>query len=394
MKGIMKKYISIALVSLCLLSCSKGFEGFGPDYIGGTDAPGGSMGDGQHPSSQPGVLTAGEWNDLKNWEFWSGLMYYAIYSNYTTLWGFHTDGRISVELRDGNENPVIDMPVELYCSNQLLWAARTDNSGKAECWLNLFKTDKVLDKTGLRLKIGDELKDDEVKVTYFQDYEVSVNRFTVTAEEACQIADIAFIVDATGSMVDEIDFLKSDLVDILGKAQNFDSELTIRSAAIMYRDIGDEYITRFQDFRENPAETASFIKKQYAEGGGDYPEAVHSALETALQNLTWSSSAKCRIAFLILDAPAHLDNEVKESLHRCIREFAAKGIAIIPVASSGADKDTEFLTRSFAIATNGTYLFLTDDSGIGGEHIKATVGDYTVEFLNDLLTRLIQERID
>ncbi|MFB6351217.1 MAG: hypothetical protein ABEN55_03150, partial [Bradymonadaceae bacterium] len=53
---------------------------------------------------------------------------------------------------------------------------------------------------------------------------------------------------------------------------------------------------------------------------------------------------------------------------------------------SGIDKSAEFLLRSMAIATGGTYVFLTDDSGIGGNHIEPTIGEYEVHKLTDLLT--------
>ena len=48
-----------------------------------------------------------------------------------------------------------------------------------------------------------------------------------------------------------------------------------------------------------------------------------------------------------------------------------------------------FFFRFFATATDGTYVFITNDSGIGGDHIEATVGEYEVELLNDLIVRLI-----
>ncbi|GAL65661.1 expressed protein [Jejuia pallidilutea] len=47
--------------------------------------------------------------------------------------------------------------------------------------------------------------------------------------------------------------------------------------------------------------------------------------------------------------------------------------------------------RNFAIATNGTYVFITNDSGIGNDHLEPTVGAYEVEFLNSLLVRLIDK---
>ncbi len=41
------------------------------------------------------------------------------------------------------------------------------------------------------------------------------------------------------------------------------------------------------------------------------------------------------------------------------------------------------------MATGGTYVFLTNDSAVGGEHIAASVGEYQVEKLRDLIARLI-----
>ena len=72
-----------------------------------------------------------------------------------------------------------------------------------------------------------------------------------------------------------------------------------------------------------------------------------------------------------------------------IAQYAQSGIRIVPVVASGIDKSTEFLMRMTAIRTHGTYVFITDDSGIGGEHLEPTVGEYEVEFLSDLLVRLI-----
>ena len=69
-------------------------------------------------------------------------------------------------------------------------------------------------------------------------------------------------------------------------------------------------------------------------------------------------------------------------------------IRIIAVSSSGVDKETEFLMRFLGIHTGGTYTFLTDHSGIGNSHIAPTIGSYEVEYLDDLLVRLIVQYTD
>ncbi|MGO4376125.1 VWA domain-containing protein, partial [Paenibacillus sp. MCAF20] len=57
------------------------------------------------------------------------------------------------------------------------------------------------------------------------------------------------------------------------------------------------------------------------------------------------------------------------------------------------DVDTEYLLRFMAIASGGTYLFLTDDSGIGGDHLEPAVGEYEVKLLNDLLVEVINRYV-
>ena len=195
-------------------------------------------------------------------------------------------------------------------------------------------------------------------------------------------------------MGDEIAFLKKDLLSILESVRQSQTGVEIRTGTVFYRDKGDDYVIRHSAFTTDFSSTMQFVEKQNASGGGDLPEAVHTALEATLQNLAWNPEARSRLAFLILDAPAHYNqNEVIESIHQSITAFARNGIRIIPVLASTGDKTTEFMCRYFAIVTDGTYVFLTDDSGVGDSHLTPTVGQYTVEKLNDLLVRLITENI-
>lgn len=198
------------------------------------------------------------------------------------------------------------------------------------------------------------------------------------------------MVDATGSMSDELEFLKMDLQKVIGEVEKTNSLLQINTATIFYRDKGDEYVVRQSGFTNNIKHTIDFIGKQEANGGGDFPEAVDKALE-ALNSLEWNANARTRIAFMVLDAPPHKEEEVIKSVQTSVQAAASKGIKLIPIVASGIDKSTEFLMRFMAIYTNGTYVFITNDSGIGNNHIKPSVGEYQVEKLSNLMVRLIKK---
>jgi hypothetical protein len=116
---------------------------------------------------------------------------------------------------------------------------------------------------------------------------------------------------------------------------------------------------------------------------------VEDALTTALDSLHWNEEAHSKILFLVLDAPPH--DAAKTIMNELIRQTAKRGIRIVPVVCSGIDKSAEYLMRCIALATNGSYVFLTDDSGIGNPHIKPTTDEFKVELLNNLLQRLIGE---
>ena len=396
MKKFVKVILASATVAAALVSCTsnkaEGLDGV-PELAGdrmeagGTDYPYSEPSSQQGNAGQAGVVTAGEWNDLDHWDFWSNLAQNG-FKDYISSWGFNTEGRVAVRVTDEAGVPVCGVPVVLLDgSDAPLWRSRTDNYGKAECWTSMFSDGAT---SSLKLSVNGEVQEDEVKVSWLQEGESKVNEFTLSGAKAPEMAvDIAFIVDATGSMADEIDFLKQDITNIIDKVMQSQSGMKIRTGAIFYRDVSDEYLTVSSNFNEELGVTRKFIQAQGAEGGGDYPEAVHTALECSLQELSWNSSAHARIAFMILDAPAHEDDAVKASLHESISSYAQAGIKLIPIAASGVDKNTEAMLRLFSICTNSTYVFITNDSGVGGDHIEATVGDYEVEKLNELIIRLI-----
>lgn len=383
--------ISLALV---LFSCEKGDIGLGRDDKGlssedfGAIGTGSSLGQGQAGDTtiQSGQLTAGEWNDLDNWGFWKELISKDTLSEYPGYWKFGQFSRVSLLLKQQDGSPVVDAEaILLGAGNEVLWRARTDNFGKAEFFPFLLQAAPA---QAMRIKVtsqGQSYSLNEVKL-----YEAGVNELVIPGGgPSSQSADVFFVFDATGSMGDELEYIKVEINDILSRIRTDNNGIDFRLGSVFYRDEGDDYVTRTSSLSGDFGQVADFINSQRADGGGDYPEAVHSALNKAIGEQPWQEDARARLLFLILDAPPHYQDNVIQAMQGQLLLAAQKGIKIIPVTASGIDKETEFLMRILAIASNGTYTFITDHSGIGNDHLEPTIGDYEVEFLNDLIVRLV-----
>lgn len=121
--------------------------------------------------------------------------------------------------------------------------------------------------------------------------------------------DVIFAIDATGSMKDDIEKLRTDWIPrLIESLNNFEN---LRIALLLYRDYGDTYklmglpVKRFEftdkieTFNRN---LNSFVI--YGSEGGDIPEAVYEALYGSLTFYTWRADAYKKI-ILIGDAEPH-----------------------------------------------------------------------------------------
>ncbi len=265
----------------------------------------------------------------------------------------------------------------------MIWEARTDVRGRAELFAGIFGEDV---QGPLTIAVNGTPMIEDAAPASEDPHIVQLDDPAQPAE----ILDLLFMIDTTGSMGDELSYLQSELADVIDEVRTeVGQSYKLRLSVNFYRDDGDDYIVRPFPFTEDIDLALADLAKQSSDGGGDYPEAVTEALDNAIADHEWSESAVSRLAFLVLDAPPHNDEDRIGTMNVRIKEAAAKGIRVIPVASSGVDKTTEFFLRFIDIATGGTYVFLTNDSGIGGEKIEPTIGEYQVEYLNDLLVRLI-----
>ena len=362
-----------------------------------------------------GLLTCGEWNDNENYGFFTNLVTSSRF-NFNTF-NINPYHRIEVSVTDAANQPIRNAHITLNGRNSAsatafseVFSAVTDINGTAYLFYNISSEDFTINPADITVRYNGEiltgtvtvLSDEHASLNTSEQQDISSQftsdrtvdnayvKFTAdipASDFSGAGLDIMFVFDTTGSMSDELIYLQTEFSDIASRVSQYNPRFSVN----FYRDEGDDYVVKSSPFTYDYQEMAALLNKQTADGGGDYPEAVHSALNDAIFNHDWSEDAT-KILFIILDAPPHSNNsEVNEVLNSAITTAASMGIRIIPVASSGVDELTEGFLRTCAMLTGGTYTFLTNDSGIGGEHLEPTIGSYTVESLNDCIVRLINE---
>jgi hypothetical protein len=199
--------------------------------------------------------------------------------------------------------------------------------------------------------------------------------------------DVSLVIDTTGSMGDEMAYLQTEFSALSKAIADAHPNAAQRWSLVVYRDVSDEYVVRSFDFSDDIAAFQEHLAGQVANGGGDFPEAPEQAL-AALPSLAWrDDDQSARLAFWVADAPNHPENN--QAMVDAIQTVGALGVHIYPVASSGINELTELTMRSAAELTGGRYLFLTDDSGVGGAHKEPTIPCYFVTRLDKAIERMV-----
>lgn len=353
-----------------------GFDGGAIYDEGYGEEPASGVGEDIEPTKpQAGQLTCSALDDNKYYDYWSSLAQSTqegkgVFQTYKEKFAFNTYNRIELTITNGN-----DVSVKVKGDT---FATKVDNLHKAYLFPQEEQEEyeveiSYLDNNNQRQTITKKVQDKET---------IDLNN-TFTISDNLQLM---FVIDATGSMGDEMSYIKSEIDDVISKVKHDNANVNIELAMMVYRDLKDDYVTKYSEFTTDIAAQQEWLSKQRADGGGDFEEAVDVALDEAI-NKQWSVDAT-KLLFFVADAPAH-DKDV-QSWNNSVLLAARKGIKIITVASSGIDRKTEYFFRSQSLLTSGQYVYLTNDSGIGGDHLEPTKEeDLVVEYLNDCLIRLI-----
>src|SRR5690606_15766988 len=194
-----------------------------------------------------------------------------------------------------------------------------------------------------------------------------------------------------------------NILSISAQIEALPSRPDVRFGLVSYRDRGDDYVTRVSDFTGDVTAFQRDLAMVMASGGGDAPETLNEALYRAVQGVSWSVEDTVSLIILVADAPPHLDYLQDYDYAVEMQNAASLGIKIFPIGSRldgpGADeKVAEYVFRQLAQYTGGNFIFLTyadtpQSSGEPGTGYTVEEGSYTVQDLDALVVRLIQEEL-
>ena len=171
--------------------------------------------------------------------------------------------------------------------------------------------------------------------------------------------DVAFALDTTGSMGDEIDVVKEKIVAIARNVSAGQPRPDVRFGIVAFRDRGDAYVTKAFPFSREIADVQKTLRSLDAAGGGDEPESVAEGLYAAVHDLQWDFSKNtARLIFLVGDAGPH-DYPDGKDWRKVASEAAEKGITINVIACSGLSAEGEHVFERVAKMSDGTMTHLT-----------------------------------
>lgn len=331
------------------------------------------------PAVQAGLLTAGDHDDLLNPELYADYAGRFLQRYGGDLPFVDTRSRVAVKLIDSSGRPVPFAHVAVArAGNPLQLVSAADGI------VSIYpRFDHVPAHTNVQVAsaAGNASRTLDLGGT-------GARRLTVTlpgTAPAVSALDLALVVDTTGSMGDEMAYLQAELDSIVARLKREAGNLDLRIGLIVYRDTGDDYVVRSIPFTGNIGGLRATLARQEAAGGGDTPEAVDQAVAAA-ERMQWRPGA-AKAMLLVADAPPH-EEGIAPTLASTER-LRARGVQIVPVAASGVEDKAEYVMRTMAALTQGRYIFLTDDSGVGDAHAEPDVACYLVTRLDGLIARVL-----
>lgn len=177
--------------------------------------------------------------------------------------------------------------------------------------------------------------------------------------------EMVFVIDTTGSMGGLIEGAKQRVWGIVNEVMQSEAKPDVRVGLVAYRDKGDEYVTQVLPLTEDLDKVYTTLMSYSANGGGDGPENVRSALLAGVRNAGWSQSSSniAQILFLVGDAPPHEDYKEVQDTVTTSAEAIRKGM-IVNTIQCGNDPTTKKYWELIAGRGQGQYFLIPQDGGV------------------------------
>lgn len=174
--------------------------------------------------------------------------------------------------------------------------------------------------------------------------------------------EVVFVLDTTSSMSGLIQAAKEKIWSIATTMASAQENPDIKMGLVAFRDRGDAYVTRVFDLSDDLDSMYASLMDFRAEGGGDGPESVNQALYDAVNRISWSQdSGVYKVAFLVGDAPPHMDYAGEVQYPATLQEATRKGI-VVNAIQSGQHAYTKPAWQQIAALGNGQF-FQVENSG-------------------------------
>lgn len=340
---------------------------------------------------QAGLLTAADIDDNLNLDFFASYVERSLQNDADQILPQVTvSDRITIALADSEGRPLSNAKLDIGPQGDTVATTFANAAGI----VRLFPTEIGVPSTGVQpAVVTDAATGTTTNISLdFSDLDTKRKVDVLVPNTVASLPkglDVAFVIDTTGSMGDELSYLKAEFAAIVSAVRDREPTVDMRFGLVVYRDIGDEYVTRVYDFA-TATDMLDNLARQAARGGGDYPEAMEAALNQAAK-LSWRNGDVSRVAILNADAPPH-DENLQAALDAA-EELRLQGVRIHSLAASGVADTAEYLMRTMAVTTGGRHLFLTDDSGVGGAHQEPKVQCFVVTRLDQLLVRVLESEL-
>ncbi|PKN57292.1 MAG: hypothetical protein CVU56_11655 [Deltaproteobacteria bacterium HGW-Deltaproteobacteria-14] len=173
--------------------------------------------------------------------------------------------------------------------------------------------------------------------------------------------EVAFVLDATGSMSPWIEQARRRITAIATDLATGEPAPEVRFGLVAYRDTSDDFVTRVDDLTPNLDSIKAQLDATHAQGGGDYPEAVLEALEAGVVQLRWTLDDPdvIKLIYLVGDAPPNHHPDTPDE-DRVLAEALDRGIVIHTIACGNISDGGEGFFERVARMSEGRPFRLRD----------------------------------